>query len=118
MRTLYSVNSNTDLTEGRGQLIPIGITESYSAAVRIAHRKGVKGASADIIEVKTIIHDGIEYVMLKSVPICEPTPTEVAEDRKLKFLKQKQSLIQKMRETGFTQEEIDMINDLHKDFHR
>ena len=57
-KEIFIVWSNTDLTEGRGNEIPVAYCEKQATAKRLAKKKGVMGSDASVKPYKSIFHDG------------------------------------------------------------
>jgi hypothetical protein len=63
----YAVYSNTDLNEGRGKEIRLGICESRTTAARLSRRRGVQGTDAIIREIKVTHFDEDLYFSPKDL---------------------------------------------------
>lgn len=50
-RVLWAVQTNTDLTEGRGEPIVIGVCSDRETALKLAHRRGVMGSDAQVVQI-------------------------------------------------------------------
>lgn len=48
VKDVWVVETNTDLTEGRGYQYPIHVCESPATAARMAYKKGVMGSDASV----------------------------------------------------------------------
>jgi len=57
-REIFIVWTNTDLTEGRGYLIPIAYCGIEATAKRLAKKKGVMGSDASVESYTSIKHAG------------------------------------------------------------
>lgn len=111
--TYFVVRNNTDRTEGRGSEYTYAICELFTTAERIAKGQYVQGGDCPIFETEAIIINGKEYFKKCDVPIFIPTVEDKQKEsdrivKKIKML-QKQELIEKMKNLGITDEEIELI---------
>lgn len=102
----YVVLSNTDLTEGRGASIPIGLSTSFSCAERLAEGRGVQGGPAAVVRAKTLFVDGVLYVAGCHVTSERPTKEDLDRDRKVSA---KQVAMVKALSLGLTQEDLQAL---------
>jgi hypothetical protein len=101
--TLFVCYTNTDLTEGRGYQVPYAWSDNYATALRLAHKKGVQGSDAQVVET-------IGYPVGRSV--YGPVRMERASDddkRADAAIKARSAAIQKARSAGLSEEEIAAI---------
>lgn len=104
-KTVYSVHSNTDLTEGRGREVLIAVCEKQATAVRLAKGKGVQGTNAYVTTSPAyrIKNDEGQSPWLHSFNLIAPT----AEDLKnQKIIEEDEALIARALELGLTKDEI------------
>lgn len=102
-KQLYSVITNSDLTEGKGYPVCIALCELRSTANRLAEGNGVHGSPANVVGFNVLVQNGIEYIALRAVPVTKPSELDIQEGRM-------QALIDKMKADGYTQEDIDLLS--------
>ena len=114
--TGYIVWTNTDLTEGRGQEIPIHVCMTLSTAKRLAKGKYVQGTDCSVTEnilyrIKTGPHGF--YQWFGPVRIIEPSKEDLEKESFLKEQKEKEEarkvIFEKARVLGLTDEEIKVL---------
>lgn len=106
MSKLYIVFTNSDLTEGRGFLVPFAWSYNKYTALRLAKRRGVQGSDADVQSIETIEHLGMEYIPIACVPVEYPTKQD--EDLQ-KQEEERNNAIAKMRELGVTDDLLQKV---------
>lgn len=106
-KPIYVVWTNTDLTEGRGDQIPIAYALSPTTAKRLAHKSGVHGCDADVRQFEAILHGGR---WCAPVRLELPSPEDREEDAKMARAEAaraaKAAAIEKARSLGMTEEEL------------
>jgi hypothetical protein len=100
VKDVFVVVSNTDLTEGKGVKIILGIYESESHADYMGKRKYVMGSDCPIERQKSYRIDDKWY---GPVTILSAPEQFVKEDKKLAV---KRAAIEKARKMGLTEEDI------------
>lgn len=105
-RTYWSVVTNTDLTEGRGYPISIGICSLEATAFRLARGKGVMGSDAEVLPTRAIKVNGIWYLPVFGVPMISSSAEDKAAQ---KALDAKRDAIKKAEAAGLTAEDIQAI---------
>jgi hypothetical protein len=93
---------NTDLTEGRGHMIPYAICELKVTAVRIGKGKNTQGSDAIITSFNAIYDHGNGY-WLAPCRIVPPTEDDNLID---KTRNMKEQAIKKAKELGLSDEDI------------
>lgn len=110
-RTVYTVWTNTDLTEGRGREYPLAICEAKSTAIRLGARKYVQGTDCSVTETTLFLIDNKWY---GPVTVTPPTKEDLVEEAKLIAAKAaaaaKLAAINKARALGLTEEDIAALN--------
>lgn len=102
-KTFYVAYSNTDLTEGRGQDIPIGICRLEATALRIAKKQYVQGTDGPVRPTEVLLIDNRYYISANNVQIVEPTQSDKEYQAKLDASK---DALEQLRRAGFTDEQI------------
>ncbi len=102
-KPVWVTYTNSDLTEGRGRSIPLFVCESEVTARRLGKGKYVMGSDCPV-QGATAIKIGQSWL----VPgIIEP---ESAQDKAIRERAEaKASVIQKMKDSGFSEEEISAL---------
>lgn len=99
-KNVFIAWTNTDLTEGRGYLVPIAICEIRSTAVRIAKGAGVMGSNGDVSTFPAIFHAGSWCAPFQMV-----APTE--HDKKSQIIADaRDAALRKARDAGLSDEDI------------
>lgn len=109
--TVYVAYVNSDLTEGRGVNIPFAVCQLKSTAIRLGKEKNVQGSNAIIkpIDLIEITENGVAnwYAPVKGcVWIQTPNKQDISKDKEEKI---KQGIIQKAKELGLTEKEIQIL---------
>lgn len=109
-RTVWVVETNDDLTEGRGRQFVKAVCELEATAIRIAKRGYVQGNDCPIRKDKMFRHEGKWYV---PASITGPTETDRIEEEKIKAARdlalQREEIAKKAEALGLTQEEIKIL---------
>lgn len=100
---IHVVWTNTDLTEGKGQQIPIAYSELYSTAARLASKKGVQGSDAEV-QCQEVFRVGHTIY----APVRMEPATEIDKARE-KVRIERAAAIEKARAAGLTEEELRLI---------
>ncbi|MGS3503228.1 hypothetical protein [Citrobacter koseri] len=91
---------NTDLTEGRGYGIILYVCESQETALRLGRGKYVQGSNCPI-------EKSMAHLINKRWYIPGEIVSESDDDKKRRKVREnRESVIEKMREQGFSEEEI------------
>jgi len=99
----YVAWTNTDLTEGRGKIIPLAICKLKATAIKLGKGNGVQGTDCRVSPVKLIRSMDGWY---GPINLIYPTPEDTARDEQLKLSAE---AIKKAKELGFTKEEIELL---------
>lgn len=94
---------NSDLTEGRGRPVILHVCESYETAKRLGARRSVQGSDADV-QKSIAVKVGSRW--LAPVDI-EPESQQDKTRREIR--ERREETIKKMRDSGFTDEEINLM---------
>lgn len=65
VETVYGVQINTDLTEGRGQEYFVSFAEKKSTAQRLAHKRGVQGCDGRVVEVERLFISDAGIILVR-----------------------------------------------------
>ncbi len=115
--TYYAVRNNTDRTEGRGGEYTFAICELQTTAKRIGKGQYVQGMDCPIVEISSYWIDGVEYLEKTYVPFHRPS----SEDKENEVIRiqtenkkqRRVEILNKLKELGITDEEIEVIKDEH-----
>lgn len=102
-KEVYIAWSNTDLTEGRGVQIPHAVCESKTTAIRMGTGKNVQGCNCSVRKSVAVKING---QWLAPSMIHQPTKKDSETDA---IIKQKEDVIQKIKNAGITDEDIKLI---------
>lgn len=106
----YVVETNTDLTEGRGFQFPLYVCESETTAIRMARGRGVQGCPA---QVERRIMLRLKSGWLAPVEIHRPSEDDKAKDKQIAMAAEaeakKLKVIEKVKGLGFSDEEIQIL---------
>lgn len=103
---LYSVVTNSDLTEGRGRQVTAAICSLKATAERLAKHAGVMGGPAEVREIKLFKYNDTYYVPKQNINIILPTKED--EQVELKRIAQ-EDVIAKALSFGLTKDEINLL---------
>ena len=110
---IYLVETNTDLTEGRGTRYPIYHCKTRSTAERLSKNKGVMGTNAIVSEVSLFEHDGKKYINIWNVHLINPSSEDLLKEEKhqqaLRLAEEKSRAIQRAKELGLSDEDIEAL---------
>lgn len=99
-KEIYAIQSNSDLTEGRGHPVYVCCTDNSLAAERLKRGKGVMGSDAQVVKDVAYEVDGRWYY---PYPFEPATPDEIEGE---KLVRQAQEVIAKMLDSGFKPSDI------------
>jgi hypothetical protein len=102
---IYRVVTSDDLTEGRGKVLTLALTETATAK-RLGHREYVQGSNCPIEKVELLHHNGKWYVPLNVVPVAKPSKEDDKEQMKMDNIA---AATEKAKESGLTDEDIRML---------
>jgi hypothetical protein len=109
-RTVYTVWSNQDLTEGRGYEYPLAICETESTARRLGEGRYVQGSDCTVTETTLYLIDNKWYGPVVVVP---PTKEDAAAEVKVQAAKTavaaKLAAIGKARALGLSDADIEAL---------
>ncbi|KHS76981.1 hypothetical protein QT13_01695 [Pectobacterium brasiliense] len=95
---------NSDLTEGRGRPVILHVCESYETAKRLGKKMSVMGSDADV-EKATAVKIGSRWLAPVNIE------RESEQDKELRIIREfRDETIKKMRDSGFTDEEIKLMH--------
>ena len=99
----YVAWTNTDLTEGRGVIIPLSICKLKATAIRLGKGKNVQGCDCEITESELFYHDGKLY---GPIHLIHPSAEDIAKDV---IVTARDKALAKAKELGLTDEELNAI---------
>lgn len=102
-RKVYVVWTNTDLTEGRGSVVPQYICALKATALRLAKGINVQGSNGEITE-STVTYDSNQISYIGPVKIIQGN---LEDEEKEKRLQERQAIARKI--IGITKEELRII---------
>jgi len=102
-RTIWTVHTNTDLTEGRGRQYISAYCEFESTARRLAKKNYVMGHDCPVIKGEAWYHDGKWYTEMH---LQEPSAEDLEIQNKVT---KREAIIQRAKDLGFTAEEIELL---------
>ena len=102
-RQSWVVWVNSDLTEGRGHMVPKVICAIEATALRLAKKAGVQGGDAPVQEAPLFWHDGSWYGPVYLLGSSKE------DDLYQEKLDQYRKAVDKARATGLTLEDIDAL---------
>lgn len=100
--------TNTDLTEGKGQQVPLVVCELESTAKRMGVRQNVQGCDCDVMADFAFRLEGC-YGWYIPGRITAPTAGDISAQ---KLMDSKRVVIEKMRAAGISEEEIKTVASL------
>jgi len=102
-RDAWLVESNTDLTEGRGERFPLAVCRLEATANRMAKGRYVQGSDAPVSPVKLLRVDGRWYGPVDVVQPC-------AEDEAVQMvMNERRKAINKAKAAGLTEADIEAL---------
>ncbi|EPV7104195.1 hypothetical protein ACV9XY_000195 [Citrobacter freundii] len=102
-KDVWLVVGNTDLTEGRGFSVILHVCDSKETAERLGKKKYVQGSDCPVEKSKAFLINKRWHVPGEIIP-------ESDNDCRLRMAREKrESVISKMREQGFSEEEIQAL---------
>lgn len=102
-KPVWVVWSTKDLNEGRSNLFPLHVCESYGTAVRLAKGAYVQGSDCPIRPGTAYWIDGDWYI---PGVIIQPSLDDIRADKEAKKLK---DVLDRCRAAGITTEDIDLL---------
>lgn len=103
-KTVWLTMTSDDLTEGRGYQRILHVCETEETALRLGKKKYVQGSNCPV-EKAVAVKVGRTWLVPGRI---EP---ESDDDKKLRLVNESRTaVIEKMRQAGFTEEEISQIN--------
>jgi hypothetical protein len=106
LRHLYRVVTSNDLTEGRGKILTLALTQTEATAKRLGHRQYVQGSNCPIEKVNLLHHEGKWYVPLNVVHVVAPSKEDEKEQTKIDNIAVAR---EKAKSLGLTDEDIRML---------
>jgi hypothetical protein len=103
MKTIFVIEINSDLTEGKGSYYPYMHCESRSTAERLARGKNTMGSPGIVREVNIFEHQGKKYLPLMHLHIQQATKEDREKDA---ARKKKEDAMAKAKGLGLTDEDI------------
>jgi len=104
---VFTVEDNSDHTEGRGRQFIKAYTTSETCAKRIAKRGYVQGTDNPIGTAVLFEIDGHYYPVNSEVRLHTPTEEDLKKDE---FLKSYDGIVEKALNLGLTEEEIGILH--------
>lgn len=104
VKDVWIVETNTDLTEGRGYNYPIHVCESEATAIRLSKRKYIQGSDAPIHKGIAVCIDGGSWL----AP-CNIEVSTNEDDRNQQLIDARKQAIQKAKSAGLTDDDIALI---------
>ncbi len=99
-KKVWAVWTNTDLTEGRGHLIPKAVCETEATAIRMGKKGGVQGSNCLVTEVTAVMMNNCWLVPGRIYP-------PAIEDKKAQILIDKtREVIKKAKENGLSEDDL------------
>lgn len=109
-KEVFTVWTNTDLTEGRGDEFVFAFCEAEATAKRLAKGRSVMGSDSNITKEKMLLIDNTWYAPYGNGFITHPTYDDIEEEKKLKKEREakmlREKILDKARALGLTNEEI------------
>lgn len=106
---VYYVETNSDLTEGRGYPITIAVSPSKATAYRLSKGKGIQGSDANVIKGFGYMIEGRLFVNHYTKPTHADSMIDKKEKEEQEIQEKKLALIQKMKDKGFSDDEINLV---------
>ena len=100
---IFAVVTNSDLTEGRGRPVTIGLAYNKFTAQRMAEKKGVMGSNAEVRPLRLLINDGKKYINIDSLSV--EWPSEKDKELQNKEL-ERIAIIERAKTLGLTDDDI------------
>jgi hypothetical protein len=111
-KKVYVVITNSDLTEGRGREYIKYFCELEATAQRLAKGGYVQGTNCPITIIEVVKNNNSWFGPVSIVP---PTSDDIHVEEHLEKLRehaaQKQKVIEKMRDAGFSEDDIKILTD-------
>lgn len=101
----WIVASNTDLTEGRGDLVRLAFCETYATARRLGRGKYVQGGDCPVSRV-TLYKPESKSGWFGPITLRSATEADLKNQKRLDEM---EAAIDKAKSLGLTEDEIDMI---------
>lgn len=98
--------TNTDLTEGRGQLISVALCPVEATARRLAAGRYIMGSDCPIEQVPGLYVEGQWYVPVRFVPLEEPRASDIS---KQACIDKKREVMAKAKRLGLSDQEINEL---------
>lgn len=100
---LWTVHTNTDLTEGRGRQFVKHFCKTEATARRLAKRGYVQGSDCPISTAEVLILDGQRVLPAALISVEMPTRED---DAAQAIIDRRNAAIEKAREAGLSDEDI------------
>jgi len=108
--TAYAVYKNTDMSEGRGAEYPASLCRSIITARRLAKGNYVEGSDCNVKPVRLLLYDGMVYGPVFVIgPTVDDLKVQAELDRKAELAAKKESVINKAKAAGLTDEELESL---------
>lgn len=109
-KPVWVVWVNSDLTEGRGQLIPVRVCTSEATAIRLGKGRDVQGADARIQQHEAIWH---RNAWCAPVEIISPSPKDLEEDARREIARmadrRRAEALERARQAGLSEDDIAIL---------
>ncbi len=96
--------TNTDLTEGRGRVIPKAVCQSEACAIRMGVKGSVMGGHCTVTE-STAIYFNEQWLIPGVI-----TPNMDVDDRAQEKINRKRAVVEKAKAAGLSEDEIKMLS--------
>lgn len=104
--TVWTVSTNTDLTEGRGRQYIKHFCKVQATAIRLAKKGYVQGTDCPVDQVKVLVLEGQRVLPVSLINVENPTKEDLIAQTKLDARAQ---VIAKAKAAGLTDEEIALL---------
>lgn len=109
-RKIWIVEVNEDGCEGRGAQIPLYYCVKEATAIRLSKGKDVQGTDGKVYEFQSPCIDGKVYAPIK---LTSPSNADIIVEEKMteerEAARKVDTLLSKMKDSGFTEEEINLL---------
>lgn len=108
-KTVWVAYTNTDLTEGRGQDLPLHYCELKATAQRLGARGYVMGTPCPVRPVTLVELDGKWYVPSAAINIIPPSAADVA---KQKLAESHEAILARAKAAGLSDDDINTLRSM------
>jgi hypothetical protein len=104
--TLWTVQTNSDLTEGRGRQYIKHFCKLQATAIRLSKRGYVQGADCPVDQVRVLVLDGQRVLPASLINVEPPTKEDESVEAQLVA---RVAALKRAKELGLTDEELSAI---------